>query len=384
MAQPVGFKDDSGQVCLLVKSIYGLKQAGWVWNIEFDLAMQKYSYKPLISDPCTYILHQGEDFVIITVWVDDLLLFGTLDELIEQTVAQLKAEWEITDLGEPVKIVGIEIALGNRSITISQRRYLESILHKEHMDMANPVGMPLDPNVVLELNPDGNTGDRSNSYARLIGELQFIANATRADIAYAISRLLSYTTNPTLQHVSALKQVLRYLSGTRSYGITYSNVLGHPNYFFGYADVAFANADDQKLTTSYVFMIARGAVTWYSKRQSITALSSTEAEYIALSEMAHEARWLRSLFKELRFEQVLPTEIRGDNEESIAMSKNPQFHKRAKHIGVQYHSIREQVRKEEITVESCRTQHQTADVLTKPLPQAKHKQHVTEMGLAAA
>jgi len=84
-------------------------------------------------------------------------------------------------------------------------------------------------------------------------------------------------------------------------------------------------------------------VTWYSKRQSITALSSTEVEYIALSETAREARWLRSLFKELGFEQVLPTEIRGNNEGSIAMSKNPQFHKRAKHIGVHYHSIREQV-----------------------------------------
>jgi len=87
MAQPVGFKDDLGQVCLLVKSIYGLKQAGRVWNIKFNLAMQKYGYKPLILDPCTYILHQGEDFIIITIWVDDLLLFGTLDKLIEQIVA---------------------------------------------------------------------------------------------------------------------------------------------------------------------------------------------------------------------------------------------------------------------------------------------------------
>jgi len=103
--------------------------------------------------------------------------------------------------------------------------------------------------------------------------------------------------------------VLRYLSGTRSYGITYSDVLGHPNYFFSYADTAFANTDNQKSTTSYVFMIAGGTVTWYSKWQSITALSLTEAEYIALLETAHEARWLRSLFKELGFEQVLPTEI---------------------------------------------------------------------------
>jgi hypothetical protein len=97
-----------------------------------------------------------------------------------------------------VKIVGIKIALGDCSVTISQCWYLESILHKEHMDMANPVGMPLDPNVVLKPNPDGNTGDHSNSYTRLIGELQFIANVTRPNILYTISRLSSYTANPML------------------------------------------------------------------------------------------------------------------------------------------------------------------------------------------
>jgi hypothetical protein len=191
--------------------------------------------------------------------VDDLLLFATTEELIERTKAKLEAEWELTDLGEPVKIVGIEIALGDRSVTISQKRYLESVLQKEGMDRANPVGMPLDPNVTLEPNPDGNVGDRSNSYARLIGELQFISNATRPDIAHAISKLSAYTANPTMQHVSALKRVLRYLSGTKSYGITYGDVLDHPNHFFGYADAAFANADEHKSTTGYVFKMAGGS-----------------------------------------------------------------------------------------------------------------------------
>jgi hypothetical protein len=384
MEQPIGFEDGSGLVCLLIKSIYGLKQAGRVWNIEFDCAIRKHGFRPLISDPCTYILCRDDHFIIVTVWVDDLLLFVTLESLIEQTKANLEAEWELTDLGELVKIVGIEIALRDHSIMISQRRYLESILCKEGMDNANTVGMPLDPNIVLEPNPDGDVGDQSNSYARLIGELQFLANATRPNIAYAISRLLSYTANPTMQHVTALKCVLRYLSGTKIYVITYSDVLDHPNHFYGYADAAFANADDQKSTSSYVFMMAGGAITWFSKKQTITALSSTEAKYIALSEAAHKGRWLRSLFFKLGFTQVLPTTIRGDNEGSIAMTKNPQFHKRSKHIGLQYHSIREQVHKGEIIVENCRTQNQTADMLTKPLPHAKHRQHTAEMGLASA
>jgi len=109
-----------------------------------------------------------------------------------------------------------------------------------------------------------------------------------------------------------------------------------------------------------------------------------EAEYIALSEAVHKGRWLRSLFFELGFMQVLPMMIRGDNEGSIAMTKNPQFHKWSKHIGLQYHSIREQVHKGEIIIKNCRTQNQTADVLIKPLPCAKHKQHTAEMGLVSA
>jgi hypothetical protein len=134
-------------------------------------------------------------------------------------------------------------------------------------------------------------------------------NATRPDITFAISQLLSYTVNPTMQHISVLKHVLCYLSGTRSYSIMYNNILGHPNYFFGYADASFSSTEDLKSITGYVFMMAGGAITWFSKKQSITAMSTTEAEYIALSEAACEARWLRNLFSKLGFAQTLPTTI---------------------------------------------------------------------------
>ena len=109
-----------------------------------------------------------------------------------------------------------------------------------------------------------------------------------------------------------------------------------------------------------------------------------EAEYIALSEATREAQWLRNLFGELSFAQKLPTTIFGDNEGSIAISKNPQFHKWVKHIGTQFHSVKEQVQDGVITIESIRSQQQTVDMLTKPLPQLKHRQYVGEMGLAAA
>ena len=185
------------------------------------------------------------------MWVDDLLLFATSESILTKMGNDLHAEWEITDLGEPAKIVGIEITRTKDSIILSQKRYIKVILQREGLTKANAVGMPLDPNVALEPNPDGNVGDRSNSYARLLGELQFLANATRPEIAYAVNRLASYTANPSMQHTTALKRILRYLSGTRSYGITYNL---NPQYLalLGYADAAYANADDLKSTSGYV------------------------------------------------------------------------------------------------------------------------------------
>jgi hypothetical protein len=346
--------------------------------------MQRDGFHALISDLCTYILQEGDQFVIVTIWVDDLLLFAMADKLIDKTLAILESKWELTNLGEPVKIVGIEITLGDHSVTISQHRYLEMILQKKGMDHANPVGMPLDNNMMLEPNLDGNVGDCSNLYARLIGELQFIANATRPNITYVISRLSAFTANSTMQHVTTLKHVLRYLSEMRSHGITYSDILDHPNHFFSYANASFANTDDYKSITSYVFKMASGVITWYSRKQLVTAMLTMEVEYITLSKVAREAWWLRNLFSELGFAQRLPMKILGDNKGSIAISKNPQFYKRAKHIGVQFHSVKEQVKEGKIVVESCRTQQQTTDVLTKALPWAKHKQHVAEMGLSSA
>jgi hypothetical protein len=146
------------------------------------------------------------------------------------------------------------------------------------------------------LNPEGKEGRQSNYFAQLLG-LQFLTNATQPDITFAVNRLASYTANPTIQHVTALKRILRYLKGTKSYGIRYSN---SPNdqsddtelfhgIFHGFADAAYANTEDYKSMAGYVFMAAGGAITWRSKKQTFTALSTTEAEYIALSEAAREA-----------------------------------------------------------------------------------------------
>jgi len=241
--------------------------------------------------------------------------------------------------------------------------------------------MPLDPNIKIEPNPDGNEGNWSNMYAQLIDKLQFIMNSIWPDITYAINRLASYTANLSIQHQTALKRVLQYLSGTKTYGITYKNIPGSHISFLGYTNAAYKNRDDNKLTTGYVFIAVEGAITWRSSRQSMTAESSTKAKYIALWEAGKEASWLRNLYNELGFTQKEPMVIMQDNTGMVAIAKNPMFHKYTKHINSHFHWIREKIQDGQLDIEICCTDKQTADALTKSLACPKHDKHSKAMGL---
>ena len=254
----------------------------------------------------------------------------------------LSSEWEVTDLGEPHKIVSIEVTHTDNSISISQQKYIENLLCKEEMLHANLITMPMDLNIKLAPNPDNNELNHSNSYAKLLGCLQFISNSTRPDISFAVNKLAAYTANPGLQHHGAIKRILRYLAGMKTLGITYKNTpdkTDTDNLFHGYADAAFTNANNHKSTTGYIFLRSGRVVTWKSKKQTVIALSSMEAEYVALSEAGCKATRLRNLYSELRFPQNHPTIIKGDNDSSVVLTHNPQFHQQSKHIVLCHHWV---------------------------------------------
>jgi predicted phosphodiesterase len=211
-----------------------------------------------------------------------------------------------------------------------------------------------------------------------------VANSTRPDISYAVNKLAIYTTNPGLQHHGAIKQILWYLVGTKNLGITctkFSDGTEDSNLFHGYADATYANANDLKSTSGYVFLMARGAVTLKSKKQTVTALSSMEAEYVALSEAGHEATWLRNLYRELGFIQAELTVIKGNNDGSVTLVHNPQFHQQLKHIAICHHWVWEFISNKVLEIKNCHDPEQTADVLMKALLKPKFMQHRKEMGI---
>ena len=180
-----------------------------------DHSLQSIGFWHLLTDPCAYLQTINCDLQIITVWVDDLLIFTTCDNEMKQTKDQIGTRWQVTNLGKPSKIIGIQIIRDTDSIMIAQCQYIENLLERHQMTHANPVATPMDPNNTPKPSEETATVDRSNPYAQLLGKLQYLTNAMQPDITYAVHKLASYTANPTLEHHSTLKRILRYLKGSK-------------------------------------------------------------------------------------------------------------------------------------------------------------------------
>ena len=264
MAQPEGYENGSNKTCRLMKTLYGLKQSGHERNIELNSQLSKHGYKRIYSDPCVYIQKIMDEIILITIWVDDMLIFTTTIKTMQIAKRDISESFEVTDLGEPKEIVGVEINRDrkHRKITITQTKYIEAILAKYGLQDACSVTTPLDPNIKLEPG-ETEVGNRSNNYASLIGSLMYAAVATRPDIAFAVNRLASFRANPTMCHWTAAKRVLRYLKGTKDIGITYSKpeTESSQDHFIGYSDASFANNYDCTSVSGYVYTLAGGAIT---------------------------------------------------------------------------------------------------------------------------
>ena len=285
--------------------------------------------------------------------------------------------FEVSDLREPNKIVGIKISQDQekKSITIKQSTYIDAILKKYRMEGINPIKTPIDSSLVLEPR-ETEARNRSNNYVSLIGSLMYMAIATRPDIAYTVNRLASFTANPTLSHWNAAKWIMQCLKGTRNYGITYLRTKDPNDYVHGYSNASFTNYHDHTSISRYTFMKAGGVITWGSKKQNTISLSSTEAEYICMSDAVHDALWLQSLYSELGYTQLEPTLVRGNNLSLLAITENLHYHKHTKHFDIKHHFIHDQIKTETIQIKYCPTGEMTADVFTKVLPHQESEQEM--------
>ncbi|KAL5729604.1 hypothetical protein ACHQM5_002532 [Ranunculus cassubicifolius] len=277
-------------------------------------------------------------------------------------------EYEMSDLGLMKYFLGIQVQQSKGKIIVSQEKYTTDLLKRFNMSNCKPVATPLVVNEKLQLD-DGSPKADAKTYRSLVGSLLYLTN-TRPDIEYSVSLLSRFMHEPSNLHFSAAKRILRYLQGTKNLGLKYMKE--DDTKLAGFTDSDWAGSvDDRKSTSGYVFRLGSKVISWSSKKQQTIALSSAEAEYIAATDATCEAAWLRRILTDLQQEDEAPTTIHCDNKSAIAMTKNPVFHSRSKHIEIKHHFIRDYVSKGEIQLEYVNTNEQLADIFTKAISTEK-------------
>ena len=266
------------------------------------------------------------------------------------------------------------------SIWMGQPLYTDNVLRKFKMDQAKPIKTPVNISEKLVQADEESDIVDPGLYQSAVGSLLYLSTRTRPDIAFAVSNVAKFCSKPTKQHWTAVKRIFRYLRSTPKYGLLY---VGHDlNECVGYSDADWAgDVNDYKSTSGYVFQLGGTAVSWKSRKQSSVALSTAEAEYMALALATQEAVWMRQLSTDLRNSPTRPTVVYEDNQSSISMAKNPKFHGRCKHIGIKYHFIRGHVKAKTIDIKYCPTENMVADMLTKGLSVEKFVKFRDLMGL---
>ncbi|GJV21467.1 zinc finger, CCHC-type containing protein [Tanacetum coccineum] len=368
MKQPEGFvmPGNEHKVCKLVKSLYGLKQAPKQWHQKFDEVVLSSGFHLNQSDKCVYSKFDNSGKgVIICLYVDDMLIFGTDQNQVDKTKKFLSSRFSMKDMGEADIILGIKIKRENKGIVITQSHYIEKILKKFNREDCSPVSTPMDP--VEKLKPNTGKPVDQLEYSRAIGCLMYAMTSTRPDIAYAVGRLSRFTSNPSRQHWKAITRVFKYLRGTKDYGLSY---VGYPSVLEGYSDASWINhVEDSSSTSGWVFLLGGGAISWASKKQTCITSSTMESEFVALAAAGKEAEWLRNLIHEIPIwpKPIAPISIRCDSAPTMARAYSQIYNGKSRHLGVRHSMVRELIRNGVISIEFVRTQHNLADHLTKGL-----------------
>lgn len=296
--------------------------------------------------------------VIIVIYVDDILIFSKSLNGIARVEKYLSSRFEIKILGEVSYCLGIEFSRSNNQIVLQQRGYIIDLLSRFGMSQANPVSTPMDCGLKLMKKTSMTDEDAKTPYRELVGALNYLATATRPDISFAVSYLGQFN---------------------NCHGLSYGEGCGPVR---GFVDADWgSNVEDRRSFSGYVFLMNGLPISWNAKKQRTVALSTTEAEYMALSEAAKECVYLRRLLREIGVKELTDISLFCDNNSSIELSENPTFHARSKNIDIRHHFIRELLKRKKLVLRHVSTDKQIADMLTKGLPKPKHEWCVRNCGM---
>ena len=393
MELPQGIDTATGNskdhVLKLLKNIYGQKQAGRVWNSHLVEKLASIGFHPSLIDDCVF--YRGD--VIFMVYVDDGIFVGSDDAQLQDIIKEIQGlGLNIEDQGHPADYVGVNInKLRDGSYEFTQRALIDSIIDDAGLQDSKTKPVPAKVSLQLHAFKDEPVFDLNFNYRSIVGKLNYVAQTTRPDIMYATHQVAKYSSDPRKSHGEAILYLVRYLKKTRDYGLKFKPdpEKGFECYcdadFSGNWNRSFARVDPStsKSRSGWIVFYAGCPVCWASKLQSQVALSTTEAEYIAMSQALRDVIPVMNLIQELGekgFEVICTKphvycKVFEDNSGALELARLPKLRPRTKHINVCYHHFREHVRKGLIKIFPINTKDQIADALTKALAQNDFQRH---------
>jgi len=373
-------KGNEGLVLRLKKGLYGTPQAGRLWYKRLHDRLQEMGFVKNPYDHAIYIRKDKTGFAAIGVYVDDILIICSKDNMIS-IKGQLAAEFKCTDQGPISFILGIrfERNLAEKTINLDQTAYIEKLFEQYNLQGTIPARTPMDAAFRLVAFNESDAVSEYSDYRSLLGALLYISTATRPDIAFAVGFLARFQNKVNANHWEALVRILRYLYTTRSQKLVLG---GTDSSLCGFVDSDWANdLWSRKSVTGYVILFG-GPIHWCSKQQPITAGSSTEAEYLAAGEACKNLICIAQFARNFGI-QIEAAVLKGDNVSAIKMAEAERNTSRVKHIDVRYHLIRELIAEKKISFQWVSGKQNYADELTKALVPHLHKQMLLNLRLRA-
>lgn len=379
--QPKGFQDPHypNHVFKLKKALYGLKQAPRAWYERLKVFLLDNGFKRGSVDKTLFIKEDSHHILISQIYVDDIVFGSTSSKLVDQFSKSMSTEFEMSMVGELIYFLGLQIKQCDNGIFVSQSKYAQKLLEKFGMKTAKHSRTPMSQSVKLSIDLNGKDVNET-LYRSMIGSLLYLT-ASRPDIAYSVGVYARYQSKPKETHIHSVKRIMKYVSGTVDFGIWLSKDTNTT--LVGYSDADWAGcADDRKSTTGGCFFIGSNLVAWHNKKQTSTSLSTTEAEYIFAGSCCTQLLWMKQMLADYGIDQDTMT-VYCDNHSAIDISRNPVQHSRTKHIDIRHHFIRELVEEKIIVLDKVSTEHQLADIFTKPLEPNRFESLRKSLGISS-
>ncbi|CAI7734873.1 unnamed protein product [Closterium sp. NIES-53] len=349
------------------------REAQRLWQQYLHARLIRIGFKQLPHDQGMYRLSKEEDYILLIVYVDDLLYIGSTDTIATWFEGELEKDLSLTVSSTVTQYLGLNIEEGENAIYLNAAKYADTIAKRFAL---TPTTISTPHHYTAGNDKRSSTLLKSagiRSYQRKLGCLLFAAVTCRPDLSYSASQLATYLKKPEIEHLAELDRALHYFVSTPTIGLTYYKNATTPTELVGYVDADHAgDSDNRRSRTGYIYRLESiGPISWQSSKQELIALSSAEAEYIALCSATKEGLYLRELLEEAKLAELPNFTLFCDNQSAIRIANKSGFANRTKHIALRYFFVKDEIEKGRLKLSYCPTSEMAADYLTKKLGKSK-------------